>query len=117
MARPTVSGKVTALSGDTITLETNAKSSVTVVYSSSTTFRTNSSAGGGTTSSASALKVGDFIGVTGSKSSDGSVTATTVMIGQPTRPGNGAPGGPGKGGPGGSGKGGRPPSGVGAPGM
>ena len=33
MARPTVSGKVTALSGDDITVETNAKSTVTVVYS------------------------------------------------------------------------------------
>ena len=33
MARPTVSGKVTALSGDDITVETNAKSPVTVVYS------------------------------------------------------------------------------------
>ena len=116
MARPTVSGKITALNGDTITLETNAKSTVTVVYSSSTTFKTNGGAGGGTTSSASALKVGDFIGVTGTKNSDGSVTATTVMIGQPTRPGKGGPDGPGKGGPGGSGRGGRPPSGLGAPG-
>jgi len=116
MARPTVSGKITALNGDTITLETNAKGTVTVVYSSSTTFKTNGGAGGGTTSSASALKVGDFIGVTGAKNSDGSVTATTVMIGQPTRPGKGGPDGPGKGGPGGSGRGGRPPSGLGAPG-
>jgi hypothetical protein len=107
MARPTVSGKITALSGDTITVETNAKSSVTVVSSSSTTFKTNGGGGGGTTSSASALKVGDFIGVTGTKNSDGSVTATAVMIGRPAQMG--------RGGPGGMGKGGKPPSGAGAP--
>jgi len=112
-ARPTVSGKITVLSGDTITVETNAKSSVTIVSSSSTTFKTNG--GGGITSGASALKVGDFIGVTGTKNSDGSVTATTVMIGQPTRIGQGGPGGMGQGGPGGTGNGGKPPSGSGAP--
>ncbi len=92
MARPTVSGKITALSGDDITVETNAKTSVTVVYSSSTTFKTNPGPGGGTTSSASALKVGAFIGVTGTKNSDGSVTATTVMIGRPPSDGQGRPG-------------------------
>ena len=116
MVRPTVSGKITALSGDTITVETNAKGSVTVVYSSSTTFKANGGAGGGTTSSSSALKVGDFIGVTGTKNSDGSVTATTVMIGQPTPMGKGGPGAMGRGGPGGTGKGGKPPSGAGGPG-
>lgn len=108
MVRPTVSGKITALSGGTIMVETNAKGAVTVDYSSSTTFKANPGPGGGTTSSASALKVGDFIGVTGTKNSDGSVTATTVMIGQPTRMG--------KGGPGGMGNGGKPPSSAGAPG-
>jgi hypothetical protein len=113
MARPTVSGRVTALSGDDITVETNAKTTVTVVSSSSTTFRTNPGPSGGTTSSASALKVGDFIGVTGTKNSDGSVTATTVMIGRPPQMGNSGKGG--KGGPGGATKGGKPPSGAGAP--
>ena len=110
MARPTVSGRITALSADDITVETNTKSAVTVVYSSSTTFKTNPGPSGGTTSGASALKVGDFIGVTGTKNSDGSVTATTVMIGRPPQMGNG-----GKGGPGGATKGGKPPSGAGAP--
>jgi hypothetical protein len=113
MARPTVSGKITALSGDDVTVETNAKSSVTVVYSSSTTFKTDPGPSGGTTSSASALKVGAFIGVTGTKNSDGSVTATTVMIGRPAQMGKGRPGGPG--GPGGGSKGGKPPSGGGVP--
>ena len=110
MVRPTVSGKITALSGDDITVETNAKGTVTVVYSSSTTFRTNPGLSGGATSSASALKVGDFIGVTGTKNSDGSVTASTVMIGRPPQMGKGA-----KGGPGGATKGAKPPSGAGSP--
>jgi hypothetical protein len=106
-ARPAVSGKITALSGDDITVETSAKTSVTVVYSSSTTFKAGPGPGGaGTTSSASALKVGDFIGVQGTKNSDGSVTASSIAIGRPQRMGKG--GGPGGGG--GSGKGGRPPS-------
>ena len=113
MTRPTVSGKITALSGDDITITTNAKSTVTVVYSSSTTFKTNPGPSGGTTSSATALKVGDFIGVNGTKNSDSSVTATTVMIGRPPQTGNGGKGG--KGGPGGAIKGGKPPSGAGAP--
>jgi hypothetical protein len=104
MARPTVSGKITALSGDDITVATNAKTSVTVVYSSSTTFKINPGPGGGTTSSASALKVGDSIGVQGTKKSDNSVTASSVTIGRPLQMG--------KGGPGGSGKGGKPRSGV-----
>jgi len=110
MARPTVSGKITGLSGDDITVETNAKTSVTVVCSSSTTFKTFKTTpgpAGGTASSASALKVGAFIGVTGTKNNDGSVTATTVMIGRPAQVGKGGPGG----GPTGS----RPPAGSGAP--
>jgi hypothetical protein len=108
MARPTVSGKITALSGDDITLDSNAKSSVTVVYSSNTTFKTNPGPSGGTTSSASALKVGAFIGVTGTKNSDGSVTAASVTIGRPAQMGQGRPGGPG-----GGSKGGKPRSGAG----
>ena len=104
MARPTVSGKVTALSGDDITVETDAKSPVTVVYSASTTFKADPGPGGGTTSSASALKVGDFIGVQGTKNSDGSVTASSVTIGRPPQMGKGGPGG-------GPGRNGRPPSG------
>jgi len=93
MARPTVAGKITALSGDDITVETNATTTVTVVSTANTTFESNPGPGGGTTSSASALKVGDFIGVQGTKNSDGTVTATTVTIGRPPRMGNGGPGG------------------------
>ena len=48
MARPTVSGKITALSGDDVTVETRAKAAVTVVYSSSTTFKANPGPSGAT---------------------------------------------------------------------
>jgi hypothetical protein len=105
MARPTVSGKVTALSGDDITVETTAKSTVTVVYSASTTFKADPGPGGGTSSSASALKVGDFIGVQGTKNSNGSVTASSVTIGRAQQMGKGGPDGS-------AGRGGKPPSGA-----
>jgi hypothetical protein len=104
MARPTVTGKITAMSGDNITVETSAKTTVTVVASSSTTFKADPGPSGGTTSSAAALKIGDFIGVQGTKNSDGSVTASSVTIGRPQQLGKGGRGGPGKGG--------RSPSGV-----
>ncbi len=104
MARPTVVGKITALSGDDVTVETNAKAAVTVVSSSSTTFKADPGPSGGTTSSAAALKIGDFVGVQGTKNSDGSVTASSVTIGRPPSSGEG----------GGPAKGGKPPSG-GAP--
>ena len=75
--RPTVGGKVTALNGDDMTVQTQGDKSVTVVYSSSTTFRTMSGArASGTTSSSSsaaALKVGDFVGVDGTKNTNGTV--------------------------------------------
>ena len=103
MTRPAVSGKISALHGDDITLETKAKTAVTVVFSSSTTFGTDPGPSGSATSSASALKVGDFIGVQGTKNSDGTVTATSVTIGRPPQMGKGGPGG---------GKGGKPPSGA-----
>ena len=60
-------------------------------------FKANPCPGGGTTFKRVRTKVGDFIGVTGTKNSDGSVSATTVMIGQPTRAGKGGPGGMGPG--------------------
>ncbi len=104
MARPTVSGKISALQGDDITVETTAKTSVTVVIGSSTTFKAHPGPSGGTTSSASALNVGDYIGVQGTKDSDGTVTATTVTIGRAPQMGKGGPGG-------GAGKGGTPPAG------
>jgi hypothetical protein len=91
MARPTVAGTVTALSGNTVTVETNAKRSVSVVTSSSTTYKSNPGPNGAATSSASALKIGAFIGVQGTKNADGTVTATTVVIGRPPQMGKGLP--------------------------
>jgi hypothetical protein len=107
MARPAVSGKITALSGNEITVQTNAKVSVTVVFGSNTTFKANPGPSGGTMSRASALKVGDFVGVQGTKNTDDTVAATTVMIGRPQM-GTGGPGG-------GTGRSGKPPSGAGGP--
>jgi len=98
MTRPTRGGKVTALSGDTVTIQTRGGTSQTVTYASTTTFRTGSG-----TSNSSALKVGDFIAVKGTTNSDGSVSATSIMIS--TNP----PG------PMGQGGGGRPPRGYGGP--
>jgi hypothetical protein len=104
MGRPTVAGKVTALSGDDITVLTNGTTKVTVTSTSGTKFETGAGPKGGTASSASALEVGDFIGVEGTKASNGTVTASTVVIGRPAQ---------GKGGPGGAaGRGARP---AGAP--
>jgi hypothetical protein len=100
MAKPTAAGKITALSGDDITLKGKGSTTQTVVYSSSTTFRTPS----GSTSSAAALKVGQSIGVTGTKASDGTVTASSITIGVPPA-GRGPSGHPG----------GKPPSGTGSP--
>ncbi|HEX4128370.1 MAG TPA: hypothetical protein VHX67_12370 [Acidimicrobiales bacterium] len=111
MARPTVSGTITALNGDDVTVVTTAKSAVTVVTTSSTSVITNPGPGGGTTSGASALKVGGFIGVTGTRDGDGTLTAKTITIGRPPRMGRGSAGHR-------PGTGGRAPSasGAGAPG-
>jgi hypothetical protein len=108
-ARPTLAGKVTGLKGDDMTVQTQGDKSVTVVYSSSTTFSTMSGArGSGSTSSSSAaaLKVGDFVGVDGTKNADGTVSASSVTIGAGRPPGGrGAP-------PGRGGLGGAPPTGA-----
>jgi hypothetical protein len=101
MGQPTAGGKVTALSGDTITIQTRGGTSETVTSTSSTTFRTRSGP-----SNAAALKVGDFIEVQGTKESDGTVTATSIMMGT---------GAPGSMGPGGRHPGGQPPRGAGSP--
>ena len=76
MPHPTTAGQITSLSGDTATIQALDKASRSITYSSSTTFRTMSG-----TSSAAVLRVGDFIAVMGTKKRDGSVAATSVMIG------------------------------------
>ncbi len=91
-ARPTVAGKITALSGDDITVQGKNSTSTTVIVSSGTTYKTMKGANGGSsTSSRSALKVGDFIAVQGTKNSDGSVTASSILFGTGLPPGPGAP--------------------------
>ena len=88
--QPTVGGKVTGLSGDDITLQTQGDKSVTVVYSSSTTFKSMAGTrGSGTTSSSSAaaLKVGEFVGVDGTKNANGTISASSVTIGAGMPPG------------------------------
>jgi hypothetical protein len=77
-------GKVTALSGDTITLSTFNNKTVTVTVTAATVYKE-----GTKTSSLSALKKGDVAQVAGSTSSDGTVTASTITFG--TAP-SGAPG-------------------------
>jgi hypothetical protein len=74
--QPTTGGKVTSLSDDVITLQDRDRTSQTVTYSSTTTFRTMT---GSTT--ATALKVGEFIMVVGTKNTDGSVTAKSITVG------------------------------------
>jgi Domain of unknown function (DUF5666) len=106
MGRPTAGGKITALSGNTITIQSRDNTSETVTYTGSTTFRARSGP-----STAAALKVGDFIRVQGTKESDGTVTATSIEVG------TGAPGPMGPGGrhAGGRHPGGQPPQGAGSP--
>jgi hypothetical protein len=97
--KPTAAGKITGLSGEDITIVGQGKTTQSVVYTSSTTFRDMSG-----TTSASALKVGAFISAVGTKASDGTVTATSIMVGQAPPPNrSGAPGGKGTKPPGGRG--------------
>jgi hypothetical protein len=91
--KPATLGKVTALSGGTITIQTRNETTQTVTFTSSTTFRTMSGAAKST-----ALKVGDFIAVSGTMGSNGSVKATSIMFstdlrGRPGHGGGGRPGG------------------------
>jgi hypothetical protein len=104
--RPTIGGKITALSGTSITVRTRDAGATTIDFSASTKFATFSAKGSTTSSSASALKVGDFVGVIGTKESNGTVSATTIMIG------TGPPGGSGARPPAVGSGGARPPGGA-----
>jgi hypothetical protein len=103
MPKPAAMGKITALTGDDITLKGRGTTTQTVVYSASTTFRDKS----GTTSSA-ALKVGQSIAVIGTTASDGTITAKSIMIGMGAKP-------PGSGSRPSGAPGGKPPTGQGGP--
>lgn len=71
-AAPTVSGTVTAVTGDQLVVQSSAGSKVTVKLSSSTVV-TRIAEG-----SAGAIRVGDTVRVVGTKAKDGTVTASTV---------------------------------------
>jgi Domain of unknown function (DUF5666) len=79
-ARPTVLGRISALSGADITVQTSGEKT-TIVSTPATSFKTMSGPSGASThSSASALRVGDFIGAQGTENSDGTVTASSIVI-------------------------------------
>jgi hypothetical protein len=98
-------GRVTAIDGETITVQASGGVSATIVTTSATTFRE-----GQDTASLSDVEVGQNLRAYGTLESDGSLTATLVLI--QTAPG-GDPGGPGGGPGGGSGGSGGGPGGSG----
>jgi uncharacterized protein DUF5666 len=94
-SRPTIGGKVTAIeSGSIVVL--GRSGTTTVLDTASTTYTTLGRGPGRTTSAsrATAVKVGDFVGVRGTRNADGSVTATSVTIftRSPFRPAGTSPG-------------------------
>ncbi len=74
MGRP-VSGEITSLDENTLTIKTQDGSSKIVVYSSST--KVNKSSEGSTVD----LKVGEQVTVFGSQSAEGTVTAQSISLG------------------------------------
>ncbi len=85
--RPTVAGRITALHGRDIVVAVpdgrgrSSTATTTVVYSATTSFKAVSSKSGtATTSSSSALKVGDFVAVRGTRHGN-TVSASAVVIG------------------------------------
>jgi hypothetical protein len=78
--RPTVAGRITALSGSAITLRTRDNAVTRVDYSASTTFTSLTAKGTSSSASASALKVGVFIGVRGTTHSNGTVSAARITV-------------------------------------
>lgn len=95
---PHVGGKVTAISGSTITVEQRDGTSATIRVTAETTYRVAGTDG----AALSDVTVGMFLAAEGTKSSDGSLTATAVHAVDPaTMPGPGEHGlrGPGGRGP------------------
>lgn len=79
--QPIVAGKVTATTADSITITTIAGGTTTVHVSSTTTYRVP----GKTSASLSDVTVGSFLIAQGTKRSDGSIDAATVVAGGPGR--------------------------------
>jgi hypothetical protein len=87
-ARP-VSGEITSIDDNTITIKTQDGGSKIVIYSTST--KVNKTSEG----SKSDLKVGEQVMAVGSESSDGTVTAQSISVGNKTfqgMPGGAQPG-------------------------
>ena len=101
--KSTTSGRVTAISGSTVTLTGRGGDTKTVTFSASTDFRTPTGS-----SSSSDVAVGDLVAVRGTTEANGDVQAAVVLNAGKAPTGAG-PGGPG---PGGSGPGGTAPRGA-----
>jgi hypothetical protein len=83
---PHAGGKITTISGSTITVSDPGNTTMTIHVTASTTY---TDAQTGKNTSLSALKVGDFIVADGTRNSDGSFTATAIHL----LPAGGFPGG------------------------
>lgn len=70
-----VSGEITSLDGSTITIKTQDGNSKIIIYSTSTKLNKTSEG------SVSDLKVGEQVTAIGSESSDGTVTAQSISVG------------------------------------
>ena len=77
---PHVDGKVTAISGSTITVQRPDGSTAKIVVGSSTTFRVNGASG-----ALSGIKVGMVVMAEGTKASDGTLTAAVVRAFDPSK--------------------------------
>ncbi len=85
---PVVTGKVTAVSGSTITLQPYTGSATTTVDTTSGTVFVNGGSPNAGPGSLGALKAGDVISASGTKAADGTVTAVKVtLFGAPGSPG------------------------------
>lgn len=73
---PTTGGKVTAVSGDTITVTRPDGSTATIHVAAGTTYKVNGAAG-----SLADIKVGSFIAAEGTLRADGSLDASAVHVG------------------------------------
>lgn len=76
---PHVDGKVTAISGSTITVQEPDGTTAKIVVGSSTTFRVD-----GATGALSGIKVGMVVMAEGTKASDGTLTASAVRAFDPS---------------------------------
>ena len=96
--RPTARGMVTGVDATTITITDDSGQTITITTSGDTTFETFGTSGP-QSASRSDVTVGQQIGVLGTTASDGTVSATRVMVGTPQGAPNGQGGPPGGGAP------------------